>query len=131
MKSPLSLSNYLEVKMFARYLVLRDRKDRLPRSHHTKIKYGDPTWKPSFWPEEMFCWTNNKKNFSDVRNSDIPGNYSMLDVLREAIKRCLETAGLDPEQHYDKESFTNEIRRKRTKNRGLHNEDLVEEDDSC
>ena len=126
MKAPLSLSNYHEIKVFIRYLILKDHRDRIG-SKETKIKYGDPSWKPSFWPDEMFCWVTNKKNFSDVKNNDFPGNHSTLDVLREAIKRCLEAAGLDPEQHYDKDSFTNEVRKKRTRNRGLHNEGIVEE----
>ena len=85
MKSPLSRSNYHEVKVFIRYLILRDPRIRLGRNQ-TKIKYGDPTWRPSFWPNEMYCWVTHKKNFSNVRNCDIPGDNSMLDVLREAIK---------------------------------------------
>ena len=128
MKAPLSLSNYHEVKVFIRYLILKDHKDRFPGSKEKKIRYGDPSWKPSFWPDNLYCWVTNKKNFSDVRNKDFPGNHSLLDVLREAIKRCLEAAGLDPEQHYDKDNFTNDIRKKRARNRGLHNVEIVGEE---
>ena len=106
MKVPLSLANNNKIREFARYLIVRDRKIRIPNSNNKKIKYGDASWKPSFCPDDMFCWTSNRKNFSNTKIVDFPGNHSLLDVLREAIKRCLERDGKDPENHFDKEGFT-------------------------
>ena len=51
MKAPLSLSNYHEIKVFIRYLIQKDHRDRLTGSKETKKKYGDPSWKL----DEMFC----------------------------------------------------------------------------
>ena len=129
MKVPLSLANNNEIRDFARYLIVRDRKIRIPNSNNKKIKYGDVSWKPSFWPDDMFCWTSNRKNFSNIRIIDFPGNHSILDVLREAIKRCLENDGKDPENHFDKKSFTDEMKQKRMKNRGIVQEQITEDDE--
>ena len=130
MKTPLSLANNNEIREFARYLIVRDRRIRIPDSNNKRIKYGDPTWRPSFWPDDMFCWTSSNKNFSDVRMIDLPGNHSILDVLREAIKRCLEKHGKDPENYFNKEVFTDEIKTKRIRNRGIISEQIIEDNET-
>ena len=48
---------------------------------------------------------------------DFTGKLSILDVLREAIKMGLVARGVDPENYYDKNSFTKEMEMKRKRNR--------------
>ena len=129
MKAPLRLANNNEIRDYARYLIVRDRSMRIPESNNKRIKYGEESWKPSFWPDEMFCWSSSRKNFSDVKIRDFPGNISILDVLREAIKRCLERAGKDPENYFDNQGFTDEIRNKRIRNRGIYQEHIMEDNE--
>ena len=57
LKTPLSLANYKEVLCYVRYLIVKDRKIRLPESNNKQIKYGDETWEPTFWPNDMLVWT--------------------------------------------------------------------------
>ena len=120
LKTPLSLANYKEVLCYVRYLIVKDRKIRLPDSNNKQIKYGEKSWEPSFWPNDMLVWCENHKNFSNIRTRDFTGKLSILDVLREAVKRGLVASGVDPENYYDKTNFTKEMEMKRKRNRGLH-----------
>ena len=68
----------------------------------------------------MLVWSENRKNFSNIKTQDFTGKLSILDVLREAIKRGLVASGVDPENYYDKNIFTKEMEMKRKRNRGMH-----------
>ena len=129
--TPLSLSNADEVKTYARYLIVQDRQVRIPESHDVRIKYGDKTWEASFWPNDLLKWTDIKKNFSNIKINDFPGKYSILSVLREAVKRGLVARGKDPENYYDKNKFSKAVEFKRKRNRGMHiQQGILENDDS-
>ena len=52
MEAPLSLSNAIEVKKYARYLIVRDFQKRNNHMKDSRIKYGDPVWEPSNWPND-------------------------------------------------------------------------------
>ena len=130
LKTPLSLANYKEVLCYVRYLIVKDRKIRLPESNNKQIKYGDKTWEPTFWPNDMLVWSENRKNFSNIKTQDFTGKLSILDVLREAIKRGLVASGVDPENYYDKNIFTKEMEMKRKRNRGMHVQPEILDDEN-
>ena len=119
LKLPLSLLNSNEARMYCRYLITLDHEERLPMSNEKNIKYGAEEWEASFWPNDMMKWTSSKTNFSDIKKTDIPGEASILDVLKEAIRRGLEAKNLDPEKHYDTRLADANIIKKRQKNRGI------------
>ena len=131
LNTPLSLANADEVKKYARYLIVQDRRVRLPESHDVKIKYGDKTWEASFWPNNLMKWTDIKKNFSNIKIHDFPGIHSILHVLREVVKRGLIARGKDPENYYDKNRFNKAIELKRKRNRGMHIPQGIIENDDC
>ena len=109
LKTPLSLANNDEVKQYSRYMIVKDREKRIPGSNLKLIKYGDNSWEPSFWPNDMLQWTSIKKNISNLRKGDFPGPHSTLDVLREAVRRGLVSNGINPENYYDPEKFTKDL----------------------
>ena len=137
MKTPLSLANHDEIKKYGRYLILKDHMQRFPTSLERNIKYGHAEWEASFWPNDMLNWRDITKNFSNIRINDFPGKTSILDVLREAIKRGLTSKGINPENHYDPSLFGKDEENKRKRNRGIHvpqervQERLVDYDDSA
>ena len=47
-------------------------------SNNKKIKYGDKTWEPTFWPNDMLVWSENRKNFSNIKTQDFTGKLSIL-----------------------------------------------------
>ena len=136
MKTPLSLANHDEIKKYGRYLILKDHMERFPASLERNIKYGHEEWEASFWPNDMLKWSDITKNFSNIRINEFPGKASILDVLREAIKRGLASKGVNPEKHYDPSLFGKVEENKRKRNRGIHvpqervEERLVDYDDS-
>ena len=128
MRAPLSLSNNDQIKKYVRYLIVHQHDERFPSTKERNIKYGDPDWEPTFWPKDIVAW-NDIKNFSNVRKKDLPDGYSMLDILREVIRRALTEKGLNPETFFDNSSFTSDIRIKRMKNQGLHCQPELPADD--
>ena len=92
---------------------------RMPNTNDKQIKYGHPEWEPSFWPGDLLVWRDNTTNFSNLKIDDFPGECSILDVLREAIKRALEAKNVEPETHFDRNVFTKEIEMIRKGNRGV------------
>ena len=120
MKTPLSLANHDEIKKYGRYFILKDHMQRFPTSLERNIKYGYAEWEASFWPNDMLNWRDITKNFSNIRINDFPGKTSILDVLREAIKRGLTSKGINPENHYDPSLFGKDEENKRKRNRGIH-----------
>ena len=110
-------------------MIVKDREKRIPGSNLKLIKYGDNSWEPSFWPNDMLQWTSIKKNISNLRKGDFPGPHSTLDVLREAVRRGLVANGLDPENYYDPEKFTTDLQKKRKRNRGIHVRDVSVDED--
>ena len=119
MMAPLSLANHREIFQYARKIIVNDKKMRMPNTNDKQIKYGHPEWEPSFWPGDLLVWRDNTTNFSNLKIDDFPGECSILDVLREAIKRALEPKNVDPETHFDRNVFTKEIEMRRKGNRGV------------
>ena len=128
MKAPLSLSNNDQIKKYVRYLIVHQHDEKFPSTKERNIKYGDPDWEPTFWPRDIVAW-NDIKNFSNVRKKDLPDGYSMLDILREVIRRGLTEKGLNPETFFDHSTFTSDVRIRRMKNRGLHCQPELPADD--
>ena len=119
MEAPLSLSNAIEVKKYARYLIVRDFQKRNNHMKDSRIKYGDPVWEPSNWPNDLLPWRSFSKNFSDIKKSEIPGKPSINIILKKYIKTTLESAGKDPETFYDEKNFDQKKEEARKKNRGI------------
>ena len=120
MKTPLSLANHDEIKKYGRYIIVKDHMEHFPASLERNIKYGHEEWEASFWPNDMLKWGDITKNFSNIRINDFPGKASIIDVLREAIKRGLTSKGINPEKHYDPSLFGKVAENKRKRNRGIH-----------
>ena len=116
LQAPLSLSNANEVKKYARYLIVEDFKKRNSNMKISRIKYGDPVWEPTSWPNNDLSWTS-VKNFSELRKSEISGNLSINDVLKTFIENTLKLTGVDPELFYDKNVFDVKTEKARKKNR--------------
>ena len=105
MEAPLSLSNANEVRKYARYLIVRDFQNRNGNIQNSRIRYGDPAWEPSTWPNNWLSRTTCVKNFSDMKRTETPGKLSLNLILKEYIKITLESEGKDPETFYDKNNF--------------------------
>lgn len=63
--------------------------------------YGSPSTEPPWWPNELIRWVD----MVDLRGKPpyLPDNSTYTDVLKLAIKRCLEYYGFDPENHLSRE----------------------------
>ena len=119
MKTPLSLANTDELRQYIRYLIMLEHRENFPESKEKQIKYGKDEWKTSFWPQELMPWEKVVKNFSDMKNDDVPGKTTMVQVLREAVKRALIGRNVDPEDYYDS-SFDKKKDVKRKRIRGIN-----------
>ena len=89
MKSPLSLANANEIRNYARYLIVKDYQERKHSSEGKQIKYGEPDWEATFWPNDLLIWTSISKNFSNIKQSDVSGDFSITSVLKKLIKNAL------------------------------------------
>ena len=125
--APLKLLKAKEAITILRNLVCFDHNKSIGGTNKKKktvrnIRYGDETWEPKFWPNQIWKW-KNIKNFAhmtvaDMKEEGLGDVYEHLtDFFRDVLKAAYEYYGLDSET-YISEKFTKEQEkyRKRVRN---------------
>ena len=87
----------------------------------SKIAWGKPRSKPSFWPDDIALWRHCKSpNHGQLHDFGMP----FVEVMREAARRALTAKGIDWRDHYD-QNCDKEVERRRLKHRGITLSDNV------
>ena len=73
------------------------------------VKWGNPTFKPSFWLNDVWPWHEVLRHYKDLPKSAYTGPGVMTDYLKKVIKIRLLMLGINHKQ-WISESFTSEQR---------------------
>ena len=98
-----------------------DLEDEVKKREEIYIRYGDPSWEPSFWPNHLWKWSDIQ-NFSNVTVSELKDvgldnlYPNLTDFYRDVIRMGFEYFSLDPNEHLD-EMFTEEEEDSRKRSR--------------
>ena len=60
------------------------------------VRYGDPDFAPSFWPNHIWAWQEVNKNPKNLKASDYSGPGTITEFLKKVIKARLEQLNIDP-----------------------------------
>eukprot|EP00092_Neocalanus_flemingeri_P041345 GFUD01045019.1.p1 GENE.GFUD01045019.1~~GFUD01045019.1.p1 ORF type:complete len:372 (-),score=104.92 GFUD01045019.1:10-1125(-) len=106
---PLSILNFKETIHTLREYIVHDKVERTGMGGG--IKFGDPDWEPSFWPNHLWKWTDVKFNFKNLAAHHFPSSKLMglRDFYKLCLKQCLENSGLDPERFYSSRRTKEEL----------------------
>jgi len=106
---PLSIMTFPETIRTLRQSIVHDKVSRTGAGG--EVRYGNPAWEPSFWPNHLWEWTDLKQNFKNLTLRDFPcsSQMSMLEFYKLCIKRCLEAQSLDPEAFFSSERTVEEL----------------------
>ena len=83
------------------------------------IKYGDKTWEPSFWPNNLWKWSD-VKNFSNItikelKEHGLGGIYPTLtDFFKDVIRMGLQHYQINADDNINND-FTSEQESRRKK----------------
>jgi len=96
---PLSLMNKKEkVKYIATHIY--DEFCHKQQDFHVKIIYGNPDFRPSFWPENLWTWENCKRSIHSIKDHLYTGSGTFADFLTTCIKNLFAAHDRDPEKFY-------------------------------
>ena len=95
----LSLMNRREKIAYLRYLISYARYLRLG-DDSAKIKAGDETWEPRFWPNNILKWSDLKINIGRLKEEHLDGECP-TDFFTRVIRKALEMFEVDPEKFFD------------------------------
>ena len=101
---PLSI---MSKKQKSKYI--SDRIAQEARSAGVKLVYGAAICRPTFWPEEVWSWSNMKKTLRSTTETDFTGQGSYSMFLEMIVRIILEAGNKDPEEYtenVDKDSVT-------------------------
>ena len=90
---PLSI---MSKKQKSKYI--SDRIAQEARSAGVKLVYGAENFRPTFWPEDVWSWSNMRKTLRNMTENDFTGlgTYSMF--LEMLVRIILEQENKDPEE---------------------------------
>ena len=114
---PLSLMNRKEKIAYLRYLIPYDRMERLGIDA-VGIIAGEPTWEPTFWPNEIVKWSDLKVNLALIKSEHLNGESPTV-FMAKVLSAAFQMLNLDPEKYVD-EKATNEMLKKRKRLMGQH-----------
>ena len=77
---------------YDRYLRLGD--------NTTRIKAGDKTWEPRFWPNNIIKWSDLKVNIGGVKKEHLGGECP-TEFFTKVIHEALNFSKVDPEEFFD------------------------------
>ena len=76
-----------------------------------RIVFKDPSWSPSFWPED--CDWMEVSNFSSWNKTEYTGPGDLTDVLRQAVENRLVEKGIyDPNSYIQNDRDEKKEKRK-------------------
>ena len=119
---PLSLMNRKEKLSCVRHLIVYDRYQR-GGNDSTKIKAGDRSWEPRFWPNRFLKWKDLKVNIGRVKKDHLKG-VCPTEFYTYIIEEAFRMYGLDPEKYIDCNLDGKKLML-RKKGLGIHNEPTV------
>ena len=88
----------------------------------SRIAWGKPGCRPSFWPEDVAPWEYCR---SPGHSQEYDFGMPFVEVMKEAARRALTAKGLDWREHYDKDC-DKDVELRRLKSRGMHLDDMVD-----
>ena len=80
------------------------------------VGFGDPSFEPSFWLGNIWPWVEVNKHPRDLPKTAYKGPGNMTEYLKLVVKNVLSKVGINPHM-WVKESFTDEKRKRRLRNR--------------
>ena len=85
-----------------------------------RLIYGGEDWRPSFWLEELWNWSQLKTGLWKTKESMYTGPGTWSEFLSSTIRRLFELKGLDHEKHVDDLKGKTKVLEKKKRNRGIH-----------
>ena len=107
---PLSIMTFPETIRTLREHIVLDQVERTGLGG--KIKFGSPDWEPTFWPNDLWKWTDLKCNLKNLTNHHFSSSSKMglLEFYKLCLKQSLEFRGLDPETFYSSQRTKEELK---------------------
>ena len=84
-----------------------------------QVVFGIDEFKPSFWPNSIYPWSEIKKSFTKMKKTDYNGPGNVTYLLKKAIDSCLSSVYNIDARDYVDPSFSDEVRKRRLKRRGV------------
>ena len=112
---PLTLMSKKEMAKYISDMIRSDAKD-----HQKTVVYGSENYRPSFWLEEDWSWSNMKTSVHRTKENMFTGQGSWVEFLSKTIRVLLESKCLNPETHVlNLEEKVNTLQKKK-RFRGIH-----------
>eukprot|EP00092_Neocalanus_flemingeri_P008314 GFUD01008964.1.p1 GENE.GFUD01008964.1~~GFUD01008964.1.p1 ORF type:complete len:627 (+),score=139.19 GFUD01008964.1:53-1933(+) len=117
---PLSLMSKKEKAKYLCSIITSEAKDQ-----KKKMIYGAENFRPSFWLENLWSWSNLKQSLTKVEEKMFTGQGSWTEFLSETIRVMLESRSLGTETHVENlEQKMNTIKKKK-RFFGIHDPPII------
>ena len=113
---------YMDFQDLYKWLAKEIWRDAARRGHETKsgqVKYRDPNYKTSWWPEHIWKWSETM-SFSKVNRKywkKLKLNYDFVTFMKKCVRLCLEHHEIDPKEHVA--DYDREVLNRRQRNAGV------------
>ena len=129
--APIYLMNYSEVIKVLRQLIVFDHNESKDKKQkEIYIKYGEESWEPSFWPNNLWKWENminfSKLTVQHLRDAGLYDRFrTVVDFLKYVVTTGFEQLELNPDNHISAE-FNDVEESKRKKVRRIISSPIVQ-----